>query len=251
MKLAKRILFASLLAATALSVSSCYVKLSEEAKKAINIRIASSRKIYSESDSLVVFPGEFRGICNNGPVDVDFIVREGDPEVVIKGTHATRDSVKVLVDKGNGLLTIMMSGPIAQDEHVTVYAPTIKVIEARGSGDLMIHEGLSDEYLLVNKSGSGDTMIVGCETIGMVSVDKEGSGDLTIQIVNSGSVSISCSGSGDTVLKGKTGELTLKKDGSGSFYSGDLDAERVIVQRVSGSGEVAYREGGEVKSATN
>lgn len=250
MKLAKRILFVSLLAATALSLSSCYVKLSEEAKKAMNGRFASSRKIYSESDSIVLFPGEFRGISNQGPIDVEFVVREGDPKVVIQGTHATRDSVKVQVDESNGLLTIFMRGPISYDEHVTVYAPTIKVIEAQGSGDLVIHEGLSDEYLVVNRWGSGDTVIEGCETIGMVSIDKQGSGDLKVVITNSGSVSISSSGSGDTVLEGKTGELTLKKDGSGSFYSGNLDAETVVIQSVTGSGEVAYREGGTVKSGT-
>lgn len=237
------------LAATALSASSCYIKLNEEARKALRDRVAAGKVVYSETDSRIVNPGEFKGITNFGCADIDFFVREGEPEVVITGTHRTRDSVKVNVDPDTGDLVIEMRGPVAFDEHVTVYAPSIQVLESHGSSDIVVHNGLSGEFFSVFLSGSGDVVIEGCETVGMVSIDKSGSGDLKAT-VNSGSVSISCTGSGDVVLEGKTGELTLYKSGSGSFYSGNMDADSVIVKKVSGSGEVAYREGGKVSSGT-
>lgn len=249
MKLIKGIIAVTALAATALSASSCYIKISGEAKQMLKDRLAASEMIYSEADSVVIRPGEFKGLCNLGFADIDFVVREGEPVVVIKGTHRTRDSVKVNLDNSNGNLVIKMRGPLAFDEHVTVYAPPINVLESHGSGDIMVQGGLRGEYLSLILSGSGDVVIAGCETVGMVSVDKTGSGDLKAT-VNSGSVAINCAGSGNVVLEGKTGELTLEKSGSGSFYSGNMDAETVNIKKVSGSGEVAYREGGKVSSGT-
>lgn len=244
------------LALTAAGASSCYIRMSDEArekiKKEISYRRTFSEVVYSKSEPAVFHPGEFTRLEVRDWMDVTFIPCEDEPEVQVTGTHRSRDEVKV--ENEGGTLRIYFNKNdrgvvVANDEDVTIYAPGIHLLDKDGSGDIHFEKTFRGETLTIDASGSGNVIIDGCEISGPVTISKDGSGDLHLT-ANCGSASVTVSGSGDTTLEGSTGSLTLDKQGSGSFYSGNMEAKKVTINNVSGSGEVAYREKGEVVSAT-
>ncbi|MBR1928070.1 MAG: DUF2807 domain-containing protein [Bacteroidales bacterium] len=248
------------IAATAMAViasvaSSCYIRISDEAKeeikKEMSWRAEMSEEVYQESEPAVFHPGEFTSLKVSDWMDVTFIPREGEPEVIVSGTHRSRDEIRV--ENEDGTLKIFFDNNsrgviVANNETVTVYAPGIRSLDKNGSGDIHFENTLSGESLNLDVKGSGDVKIDGCEITGEIIVGKSGSGDMDIHL-NAGSVSLTGSGSGDITLEGETKSLTLDKRGSGFFYSGNMEAESVTIKYVSGSGEVTYREKGKVVSA--
>jgi len=243
------------LAAMATGTSSCYIRLSDEAreriKSDISYRRTFSEVVYSESEPAVFHPGEFNSLEVSNWMDVTFIPREGEPEVLVSGTHRSRDEVKV--ENEAGTLRIFFNTNdrgviVANDEKVTIYAPGILVLNKLGSGDIHFEKTLRGQTLTISASGSGDVIMDECEISGPVTINKTGSGDMRATI-RGDVVYVTAEGSGDVNLEGSTNELILYKSGSGSFYSGYMEAKKVTAS-VSGSGEVAYKENGKVKSAT-
>ena len=243
------------LAAMAAGFSSCYIRISDEArekiKSEINYRRTFSEVVYSESEPAVFHPGEFNMLDVSDWMDVTFIPREGEPEVLVSGTHRSRDEVKV--ENEAGTLKIFFNTNdrgviVANDEKVTIYAPGISVLNKKGSGDIHFGKTLRSQTLTISASGSGDVIIDECEISGPVTINKTGSGDMRATI-RGDVVYVTADGSGDVNLEGSANELILHKSGSGSFYSGYMDTKKVTTS-VSGSGEVAYNENGKVKSAT-
>ena len=243
------------LAAMATGTSSCYIRFSDEARERIKSDI-SYRKLYSEvvypeSEPAVFHPGEFNSLEVSSWMDVTFIPREGEPEVLVSGTHRSRDEVKV--ENEAGTLRIFFNTNdrgviVANDEKVTIYAPGILVLNKKGSGDIHFGKTLRGQTLTISASGSGDVIMEECEISGPVTINKTGSGDMRATI-RGDVVYVTADGSGDVNLEGSANELILYKSGSGSFYSGYMDTKKVTAS-VSGSGEVAYNENGKVKSAT-
>ncbi len=88
-----------------------------------------------------------------------------------------------------------MRGPLAFDEHVTVYAPPINVLESHGSGDIMVQGGLRGEYLSLILSGSGDVVLEG--KTGELTIENSGSGDIDISGLETRSVDVKNTGSGE------------------------------------------------------
>ena len=243
------------LAAMAAGTSSCYIRISDEArekiKSEINYRRTFSEVVYSESEPAVFHPGEFNSLEVSNWMDVTFIPREGEPEVLVSGTHRSRDEVKV--ENEAGTLRIFFNTNdrgviVANDEKVTIYAPGILVLNKLGSGDIHFEKTLRGQTLTISASGSGDVIMDECEISGPVTINKTGSGDMRATI-RGDVVYVTTEGSGDVNLEGSANELILYKSGSGSFYSGNMEAKKVTAS-VSGSGEVAYKENGKVKSAT-
>ena len=243
------------LAAMAAGTSSCYIRISDEAREKIKSDI-SYRKLYSEvvypeSEPAVFHPGEFNSLEVSNWMDVTFIPREGEPEVLVSGTHRSRDEVKV--ENEAGTLRIFFNTNdrgviVANDEKVTIYAPGILVLNKLGSGDIHFGKTLRGQSLTISASGSGDVIMDDCEISGPVTINKTGSGDMRATI-RGDVVYVTAEGSGDVNLEGSANELILYKSGSGSFYSGYMEAKKVTAS-VSGSGEVAYKENGKVISAS-
>ena len=244
------------LAAMAAGATSCYIRISDEAKEKIQSELSYRRTfsevIYSESEPAVFHPGEFNSLEVSNWMDVTFIPREGEPEVLVSGTHRSRDEVKVENEAGTWKIFFNTNDRgviVANDEKVTIYAPGIAVLNKEGSGDIHFEKTLRGEALTIYARGSGDVIIDECEISGPVTINKTGSGDIRARI-RGDVVSVTADGSGDVNLEGSANELILDKSGSGSFYSGHMEAMKVTVKNVSGSGEVAYKENGMVKSAT-
>lgn len=224
MNIFKSIILASALTAANFSASSCYFRISDEAKKemksALELRLESSKQVYSETDSVVFRPGPFTSVSSIGGMDVDFILSDCEPTVSLFGTHITRDSVKVYVNDGR--LIIDNSSPIMYDEHVRIYAPAVSAIETRGSGDF--------------------TATLEGESVQAASL---GSGDMDLNIVNVVNLNVSSSGSGDVVLKGKAAEAVISMVGSGDLDALGFDATKISVSS-HGSGDLNYKKDGKV-----
>lgn len=255
MKSIKITIAAIALAAAAAGASSCYIRISDEAKEKIKSEISYrkvfSEVVYSESEPAVFHPGKFNSLEVSNWMDVTFIPREGEPEVLVSGTHRSRDEVKV--ENEAGTLRIFFNTNdrgviVANDENVTIYAPGISVLNKVGSGDIHFGKTLRGQSLTISASGSGDVIMDECEISGPITINKTGSGDMRATI-RGDVVYVTAEGSGDVNLEGSANELILYKSGSGSFYSGYMEAKKVTAS-VSGSGEVAYKENGKVISAS-
>ena len=119
--------------ATAAGASSCYIRISDEAKEELKeelgFRAEMSEEVYSESEPAVYHPGEFTNLEVSDWMDVTFIPREGAPEVIVSGTHRSRDEIRVENEDGTLKIFYDNSGRgviVANNEKVTVYAPGIR-----------------------------------------------------------------------------------------------------------------------------
>ena len=238
-------------AMTALTVSSCYVRISDEDKKDLKemsmYKELMSEVIYGPGDSLVYSPGEFHAIEAAIWADIIFEQREGEPEVVVKGSTRLRDSIKV--ENVDGTLRIDFHNSVGviytKDEYIKVYAPCLDNIDKSGSGDLTVSGTLKGESLYITKSGSGDMYLENCEILGPVNLRKSGSGDIEAS-VKCLSMDVDASGSGDVFLRGEAADVSLKMSGSGDLDASKLKADKIAVAK-SGSGDITYMDSDVVK----
>ncbi|MBO4230042.1 MAG: DUF2807 domain-containing protein [Bacteroidales bacterium] len=248
----KHIAATSVLAVLTIALNSCYIRISDEAKQDIKDSFKyeklMSEVVYSQNDSLVYTPGEFHTLEASSWIDIIFEQREGEPEVVVKGSTRVRDSIKV--ENVDGTLKIYYAprGGLlyTKDEYVKVFAPGLDRIVKGGSGDLSVKGTLMGGSFVISSSGSGDLYIEGCEIKGPVTIDKTGSGDIEAR-VKCESLLVGASGSGDVILSGEATEASIRKSGSGDLEARKLTTKKIDVSK-SGSGDVIYNEDGVVKT---
>lgn len=250
MKTVKRIMTATLLAIAAISTSSCYIRISKDAKEQLKERIRfreeMSEVVYDKSDPRIIHPGEFSGIENNSWLDLNIVQREGEPEVVINGTYRTRDSA--LVENIDGILNVSFANHVGfminySDIDLVIYTPNLTTLKNRGSGDIDVEGIFKSDSLTIENRGSGDIEAsVQAESISITNI---GSGDIDLNVNTSGSILLSSSGSGDIDIKGEVSDAVITKSGSGDIEAGKLQAERITVSK-SGSGDVVYRKDGKL-----
>ena len=232
-------------AIASLSFSSCYVRISKEGKKELRekleIRELMREVVYSEDDPQVYSPGSFDALDCSGGMDVTFIQRDGEPQVLVFGTHRSRDSI--VVENKDGRLRIYYGNKLGFaytfDESVTIYSPGVEEITNNGSGDLLLKGPYSGSSLTIKSNGSGDVIIEDCSLDGPLSISNRGSGDVEMK-VNAGETTISNNGSGDISAKGKVGDTKINNFGSGDVYVSKLEASSMDVNS-KGSGEVVTR----------
>ena len=248
MKTIKRILTATMLAIVAISASSCYIRISNEAKEELKQRIRfreeMSEAVYDKSDPRVINPGSFYGIEDHSWLDMKIVQREGEPEVIINGIYRTRDSIRV--ENNNGVLEISYDNSIGiiinhEDTELVIYTPDLSLIKNRGSGDIETGGTFKSDSLAIENRGSGD--IEASVQAGYIGITNIGSGDIDLDVNTSGSIVLSSSGSGDIEIKGEVADAVITKAGSGDIEAGKLYAERITVSK-SGSGDVVYRKDG-------
>ena len=99
MKTIKRIIAASLTVLVAMSTTSCYIRISKDAKEELKDRLRYEQEmgevVYDESDSLVINPGSFNALFNRSGLDITYILSDCEPKVVITGKHKSRDQILV------------------------------------------------------------------------------------------------------------------------------------------------------------
>ena len=232
-------------AIASLSFTSCYIRISKEGKEELRnkleIREFMREVVYSVDDPQVYAPGSFDALDCSGGMDVTFIQRDGEPQVLVFGTHRSRDSV--VVENKDGRLRIYYGNKLGFaytfDESVTIYSPGVEEITNNGSGDLLLKGTYSGSSLTVKSNGSGDVKIEDCSLSGPLSISNRGSGDVEMK-VDAGETTITNNGSGDISAKGKTGNTTIRNYGSGDIDVSRLEATSMDVQS-KGSGEVKSR----------
>ena len=248
MRIIKQILAVTILALTAICSTSCYIRISKEAKQEIKDRLRykaeMNEAVYDKSDSLIFSPCMFSAIESNSGLDVNYIQSDGEPKVVVTGTYKSRDSVRVENIDGTlhiGYKTGNLGIFISHDEEVTVFAPAIEKLVNKGSGDFAFigtYEGGGLEILNI---GSGDVMFDKSIVNGSLSLANQGSGDIDFGTTRiDGSLNIANKGSGDVVIKGKAGETVITNQGSGDVDISGLEATSIDATS-KGSGEVRRR----------
>ena len=251
MKIIKHIAIVPVLALMTLTMNSCFIRISDETKQELKDsfrnREMMAESVYGPNDSLVYAPGEFHALDAQIWVDIIFEQRDGEPEVVVKGTTRNRDSIRV--ENIDGTLRIYYHNKagvtFTKDEYIKVYAPGLDEITKGGSGDLTVSGTLKGESLAISKSGSGDMYVERCEITGPVTFRKSGSGDMEAS-VKCLSMDVDASGSGDVFLSGEATDVTLKMNGSGDLDASKLKTTKVTVAK-SGSGDITYMDEGVVK----
>lgn len=266
MKLLKNILTAAALVFMAAGLSSCYFRISDDAKKQLKYdmryRISDSG---GKIDTVTRNVGEFHSIDigNDLILNTTILVQTKDEfkveviayDYLIDSIHATND---------NGVLRIYngkYKSKIQGMTQVRVYAPMVSDITNRGGGCIRLSDYKGDSLnvetvgsgnliafnleisgkLTVQGTGSGDHDFIHI-TAGEMVIDKKGSGDGEYSGLNVGTLSVTSTGSGDATLSGKAESVTFSKTGSGDIDASELKAKNVSTQRNSGSGDITINQ---------
>ena len=222
----RTIIIIAALAAVAVCVSSCYVRISKETKEALREELKTRSEleevVYDPTDSVQVDPGAFHSIQCQDALDVILVQCEGEPRVMISGIHRRRDYVKVENDEGK--LVIRYDKPLAYGEKVTVFFPEIP-----------------DFSLWVNGSGDirGEVPIT---IIGENIIRNNGSGDIDLSLRGSGNLSVILNGSGDITLDGEVDTLKISANGSGDLNAEYLGTKKVEIESDRGSGDLNLKD---------
>lgn len=264
MKLLKNILTATVLVIMAVGLSSCYFRLSDDAKKQFKYDLRyRMHTAEGEVDTVTYNPGEFHSVCNKGGIDDVLVIQtENEFKVEVISYEMMTDSIRVTNE--NGVLTVGLTdktskifGPI----QVRVYAPSLNGITSTRSSNLLISDYKGDSLsietvgsgdlkafnlditgkLTVQGAGSGDHELKHI-TAGEMVINKKGSGDGEYNDLNVGTLSVTSTGSGDATLSGKAESVTFSKTGSGDIDASELKAKNVSTQRNSGSGDITINQ---------
>ncbi len=259
MKLLKNILAAAALVIMAAGLSSCYFRLSDDAKKQfkydLRYRLCDAE---GEVDTVTYSPGEFNSICDFRGIDDVIVIQTGnESKVEVIAYNTMIDSVRVTNENGELKIgftnkTARIFGPI----QARVYTPNLTRINATCYGNVRI-SGFKSDSLYIKSVGSGNIKAFNLElsgkltvlgtgsgdhefrhvTAGEMVIGKKGSGDGEYSDLNIGTLSVTSTGSGDTTLSGKADSVTFHKTGSGDIDASELKAKSVKT-RESGSGDL-------------
>lgn len=259
MRIFKNILTATVLVIMAVGLSSCYFRLSDDAKKQVKYDLRyRMHTAEGEVDTVTYNPGEFHSVCSKGGIDDVLVIQtENEFKVEVISYEMMTDSIRVTNE--NGVLTVGLTdktarifGPI----QIRVYAPSLNGITSTRSSNLLISDYKGDS-LSIETVGSGNIKAFNLNITGKLSVlgtgsgdhefrhvtagemviDKKGSGDGEYSDLNIGTLSVTSTGSGDATLSGKADSVTFHKSGSGDIDASELKAKSVKTQE-SGSGDL-------------
>ena len=261
MRIFKNILTAAALVIMAMGLSSCYFRLSDDAKKQFKYDLRYQLSdAGGKIDTVTRNVGEFHSIDIGNALFLNttlFVQTEDEFKVEVIAYDYLIDSIHTTND--NGVLRIYngkYKSKIQGMTQVRVYAPMVSDITNRGGGCIRISD-YKGESLSIETVGSGnliafDLKISGKLTIrgtgsgdhdlehvtaGEMVIDKKGSGDGEYSDLNVGTLSVTSTGSGDATLSGKADSATFHKTGSGDMDASELKAKHVETQE-SGSGDL-------------
>ena len=259
MRIFKNILTATTLVLMAAGLSSCYFRLSDDAKKQFKYDMR-----YRVSDRGGNIDTVTRNVGKFNSIDIEillndmmFVQTEDEFKVEVIAYDYLIDSIHTTND--NGVLRIhngKYSSEIQGMTQVRVYAPSVSGITNRGSGNIRISDYKGDS-LSIETVGSGNLMAFDLKISGKLTIrgtgsgdhdlehvtasemiiDKKGSGDGEYSDLNIGKLSVTSKGSGDATLSGKADSVIFNKAGSGDIDASGLKAMHVN-SRESGSGDL-------------
>lgn len=106
MRIFKNILTATVLVIMAVGLSSCYFRLSDDAKKQFKYDLRyRMHTAEGEVDTVTYNPGEFHSVCNKGGIDDVLVIQtENEFKVEVISYEMMTDSIRVTNE--NGVLTV-------------------------------------------------------------------------------------------------------------------------------------------------
>jgi hypothetical protein len=264
MKTSKNILTATVLAVTAMSLSSCYIRISDNMKLQLKNELRYKlSECDMKIDTATCRPGVFHAIdIEDGIDDVLIIQTEDETKAEVIAYEIMAGSIELVNDEGVlkiGLRhnTANIYGPI----QIRVYTPSLSSVSSNGnSGDIRISEFKGDS-LNIETSGSGDIHAFGLDIAGKLTVkgtgggdhefrhvsakemiiEKEGLGDGTYDDLDVGFLDLTSTGSGHATFTGKAGSAILRNTGSGNIDASGLKTGKVDTKE-NGSGVITvYR----------
>jgi hypothetical protein len=177
---------------------------------------------------------QFTRIDNRDSVDVRLRVGERQ-RVRVRAGEKVIDDVGTEVRDGTLQLTFDHDGWGGGDVVVEAFVPTLRGIEASGSGDIDA-AGIDADALEVRSDGSADIALDGA--VRRLAVVLDGSGDADLGALAAREARVVVSGSGDLDVRADE-RLDVDVDGSGDVrYHGDP----AVTQHVDGSGELIRAE---------
>lgn len=264
MRIFKNILTATALVFMAAGLSSCYFRISDDAKKQLKYDMRyRMHTAEGEVDTVAYNPGEFHSLRSKGGIDDVMVIQtENEFKVEVISYEMMTDSIRVINE--NGVLTVGLTdktarifGPI----QIRVYAPSLTEITSAKSCNMRISDYKGDS-LIIETVGSGNIKAFNLNITGRLSVlgtgsgdhdfnhitagemviNKKGSGDGEYSDLKVGTLSVTSTGSGDATLSGKAESVTFSKTGSGDIDASELKAKNVSTQRNSGSGDITINQ---------
>ncbi len=187
--------------------------------------------------------GNFTQMLTKGMFDITFIQTAPGTEPSAEVTTSSNIAPFVEAVCEDGTLTLSMS-----DKHrynvkkiqVTVRAPKLLGVEMRGSGDLVIEDGLVTEAFKAIMKGAGDIVMKDISVAGDASFLVQGAGDVQIDGIDAENVSAEVQGAGGIGLSGIEAEkLSVVIKGAGdATLSGEADT---AVLQIKGAGSIDAR----------
>ena len=120
MRIFKNILTATVLVIMAVGLSSCYFRLSDDAKKQFKYDLRyRMHTAEGEVDTVTYNPGEFHSVCNKGGIDDVLVIQtENEFKVEVISYEMMTDSIRVT--NKNGVLTYPSSClcPVFERNHL-------------------------------------------------------------------------------------------------------------------------------------
>ncbi len=257
MKILKNILTAAALVITAAGLSSCYIRISDKAKREFKSDMRyRMHEADGEVDTVTYNPGEFHSVRNDVIDDVSVIQTGNEYKVEVISCDMMTDSIRVTNE--DGVLTVGFSDKTSRifgPTQILVYTPSLTRITST-NGDLRL-SGFKGDSLSIEVAGAGSIKAYDLKITGKLTVrgtgsgyhqfwhvnaeemviDKKGSGDGEYSDLNVGTLYVTSTGSGDAFLSGKAGSVTFDKTGSGDIDAGELKAQSVETRK-SGSGDL-------------
>lgn len=240
----------------AMALCSCTISVSGESKEGI---VPSKNYITQK-----VKVDNFDGISTSTSIDVNYTQTTGETEVEIYAPDNLMEYVKVQVDGGILKISFQLDdkgkGINIRGKHKTVVrvaAPTVHVLQASSSGDIILKNGLKNtgkvsistsssgdikgenvvcEALAVDASSSGDIELEKVECTSLVT-DASSAGDISIKSLKAETVNVKASSSGDVSITGVCRSAKFEASSAGDIEADELKADEVIAKS-SSSGDV-------------
>ena len=248
MKILKNTITVAALVLTAVGMSSCYIRISDDQKARLKDDLRYEFDI--DMDTVTFDVGKFQSISQERSLDdVVFIQTDGEYRVKIAAYSESIDSVTVNNENGTLRIGVKSEKSTLGPVKAWVYAPSIKGISTVGSGDLSIEE-YSGDSLVITAAGSGSIYASYLDLTGVLMVNGAGSGDQDFRHItaselviikagssdgsysdiNVGKMSVASVGSGNTEISGEAKSASITKKGSGEIDTTNLKVKDLDIE---------------------
>lgn len=254
---------ASFILAVLIALTSPAVKASE--KEGQTTKVKGNTTYVSKQYNLK----DFDKLSINGMLDVEYIQKQGKPEVTLFTSSNLLDLIIVEVNNGRLETSIKKGYSITKAKYLTlrISSPTLNEIDVKGMASIDVIGKLQQDDLSVTVSGAADVeaeeiilnknMAINVKgaadfnlanlSLGTLTMDVSGAGEIDIDNLKALEVNANVSGAGEMELSGTTQKARFTMSGAGEIDAEDLVASEVEAS-ASGMGTVTCHAKDKIKA---